>query len=429
MLSVIAISILLNLQPAFAATEPNYYVGKSEQVPFFKSVTSLFPSGSTTIEKLKKHLLKSESATNKYYQWNKIYFDEDELRPLFAAHLSKFVIDKTTNERLKVTATNTKTLQVYSAKYNSTQKVNVGDVTADAYDLGFAMALKDTYIKIKANEHSPILTTIPLGTAIEVESYENNFALIHYQSYRGYVSLSEVITKFDLASFVLSGGTWHPVRTREFDKIVTTDNQRISLNQITGVVTPPQIGIIASNSQKIPLWSRVTVSKTNIPSWQQSKLPEQGLVWWKPNKEYEQVYYDIDEILQKEISSASFHPHNPFKGIVSANGVYITHNGSHWKKLPQFENYNGPVLYLTDMLLFVGNFRSIDGGNTFENFIQIDKLASAIEFQYGFTPKRLQVKKIDSPTPLKINIEIDTGIRKIKMQSPIFSQEWSAVKT
>lgn len=424
------ISILLNSSPSQAAIVPNYYVQKPEQVPFFKSATSLFPSGYTTLEKLKKHLTKSEAtATSRYYLWNKIYFDEDELRPLFATHLSKFVIDNATNERLKVLETNSKTLQVYSEKMGALRRVKISDVHADAYDLGFAMALKDTYIKTKAMEKASILTTIPLGTAIEVEKYENGFALIRYQSYRGYVSLTEVITKFDLASFIFHKDQWLPVKQRQHDTILTSNNVKISLNNIKGIITPPQLGIIASSSQKIPLWSKVQISKTNLPSWQQSKLPDHGQVFWRPNKEFEQVFYTIDEILKKNVSNVSFHPNNPFKGLVSADGVYITQNGTHWKKLLQFEDYNGPVLYSSDALLFVGNFRSIDGGHSFENYIQIEKLASAIEFQYGFTPKKLQVQKIDSPTPLRIKIEIDTGIRKIQMESPVFSQNWRAVKT
>jgi len=430
MLSVMLIAILLNSGTASAAIEPNYYVKKPEQVPFFKSATSLFPSGSTTLEKLKKSLVKSEKGSvNKYYKWNKIYFDEDELKPLFATHLSKFVIDNLTNQRLKVLNASAKTISVYNEKYGSSQKVELSSVHGDAYDTGLAMALKDTYIKTRAEDKAPVLTTIPLGTAFEVEKFQGSFALIRYQSYRGYVSLSEIITKFDFASFVFANGEWQPIKRREFDQVVTKSNKRISMNDITGLITPPQTGIIASSSQKIPLWSKVQTTKTNVASWQLSKLAEHGFVWWKPNKEFEQVYYNLDEILAKEISFVSFHPFNPYKGIVSADGIYITQNGTHWKKLPQFEAYNGPVLYLNDQLLFVGNFRSTDGGQTFENYIQIDKLASAIEFQYGFTPKKMQVKKIDSATPTKIKIEIDTGIRRIKMESPIFTQNWQAVKT
>ena len=426
MLFVIILIFIVNIAPAQAAIVPDYYVKQPDQVPFFKSAKSLFPSGFTTLEKLRKHLLKSESATDNYYRWNKIYFSQDELRPAFATHLSKYVIDNYSNERYKVMDTNTKTLYVYSEKFNSYQKVNHSEVHADAYDMGFAMALKDVYLRTAASDKSAVKTTIPLGTPIVVESYDGNFAKVKYQSYSGWISLSEIMTKFDFASFVFAEKEWHPVKKREFDTIVTADSKRIPLNNITGIIAPPDVGLIASSTQKIPLWSKVIVTQKKLPSWQQSQIPEHGIVWWKPNREYEQVYYTIDELLEREVSYVSFHPQNPYKGIVSADGIFVSQNGFHWKKLQQFEAYNGPVLYLNDSVVFVGNWRSTDGGKSFENFIQIDKLASAIELHYGFSPKKLQVKKIEAPTPAKIKLEIETGIKKIKLESPIFSQDWRA---
>ena len=429
MLFVILSAILLNSPAAHAAIEPNYYVRQPEQVPFYKSATSHFPSGSTTLENLRKQLVKSESVSRKYYQWNKIYFAQDELMPLFATHLSKYVIENSTNKRLKVLDTNTLSLMVLEEKAGNSRKIGLNDVRADAYDLGFAMALKDVYLKSKASDKSMIQTTIPQGTRFEVQQFENNFALVHYQNYVGYVSLSEIITKYDLASFVFADKEWHQVQARQFDFVITKSKKKIALNQIKGVITPDHIGIIASSTQKIPLWSKVKVTKSTVAGWQQSYLKEHGLIWWKPNKEFDQVFYSIDELLKKDISSVSFHPQNPLKGILSSDGIYITENGSQWRKLQQFENFNGPVNYFNDSLLFVGNFRSVDGGATFDNYIQIDKLASAIEFQYGFVPRRLQVRKIETVAPFRMKIEIDTGIRRIKMESPLFAQDWKAAKS
>ena len=414
---------------AQAAIEPNYYVKKFDQVPFYKSTTSLFASGSTSVEQLKKNVVKSQKSTDKYYQWNKIFFGEDELMPMFATHLSRYVIDNGTNERLKVTDTNTRSLTVLNEKTDRPAKVNISEVQADAYDLGFAMSLHDAYLRSQPNLKSMVKTTIPQGTRFLVEKYESGYALIKYHNYKGYISLSEIITKFDLASFVFAENTWQQVQRREFDFIITTKDEKISLNDIRGIITPREHGIIASSSQKIPMWSKVKVTKTNITKWQQSFIKGQGLVWWKPNREFERMYFTVDEILAKKISYASFDTENPYRGLVSANGVYITQNGYHWRKLPQFEDYNGPVHFFSNDLLFVGNFKSINGGRTFETYIQIDKLAAAIEHQYGFVPKMLQVKKIETPTPLKIRIEVETGFKKIKMESPLFSQDWKPSKT
>lgn len=429
MLFVMISSILLSAHTAFAAIEPDYYLKKPDQVPYFKSTNSLFPSGAASLEQLKKTVVKTQSSTENAYQWGKIFFAEQELKPLFATHLSNYVISNSGNERLKVLEASTKSLSVLNEATGFTTKVNIRDVHADAYDTGMSIALKDIYLKTKPDDKSETQTTIPQGTRLKVEKFAGQFALVNYQMYRGYIQLSEVMSKVDLASFVFAANQWHKVDHREFDQIITDKNAKIQIDQIKGMITPDNAGLIASSNQKIPLWSHVTLLKATMTQWQQSKIKDQGLVWWRPNKEYEQVYYSIDELLKKDISSVSFHPYNSMKGLVSADGVYITQNGNQWRKLSQFDGYNGPVYYFNDSLIFVGHFRSIDGGKTFENYIQIDKLASAIEYQFGYSPKQMQVQKIESPTPMKIKIEIDTGGRRIKLESPLFTQNWQAIRS
>jgi hypothetical protein len=432
MLFVIISSILLNFNTASAAISPESGTKSAFEVPFYKSTNSLFPSGSTTIENLKKQIVGSQKASAHLYKWNKIYFNRDEIKPLFATHLSRYVIDAKTTTRYKVVETNVNSVQLFSKDKKKLTKRNINEVIPDAYDTGFVMALKDIYLRTSfrpsSSGHSTVLTTIPPGTRLAVNKYVDDYALVKYQNYEGYINLSELITKFDFASFVFAKNEWHQVRGRNFDKIMTSKNLKISLNDIKGVLTPDNRGIIASNNQKIPMWSQVEVTKNKITTWNKSLIKEHGTVWWKTTGEVEQIYYTVDELLKKQISSVSFHPNNPLKGILSSDGVYITEDGYSWRKLQKFDGFNGPVNYFNDLLLFVGNFRSTDGGKTFDNYIQIDKLASAIEYQFGFVPKKLQVRKIETFTPFRIKIEIETDHRKIKMESPFFSQDWKAVK-
>ncbi|MEK6627710.1 MAG: SH3 domain-containing protein [Bdellovibrionota bacterium] len=433
MLFVILSSILLSVSQIRAATiKPSAHElnpKSSLEVPFYKSTSSLFPSGTTSVETLKKLILKTQHGSDQLYQWNKLYFSQDELKPLFAVHLSQFVIDPKKNKRYKVVETTTKSLQLFDTEKKLLLKKNINEVKADNYDMGYVMALKDIYLRSKAQIQASVQTTIPQGTRLVVENYNNEFALVKYQSYEGYVHLSELITKFDFATFVYAQNEWHQVKNRQYDKIISVKNISIPLNSIKGLSTPEFKGIIASTSQKIPLWSQVEVVREKISVWNQSHLKDHGPVWWKPLKEAQQIYYTIDELLKKDISSVSFHPQNPLKGILSSDGVFITENGYHWRKLEQFENFNGPVHYFNDLLLFVGNFRSTTGGQSFDNYIQIDKLASAIEYQFGFSPKKLQVKKIETRFPFRLKIEIETGVRKIKMESPLFAQDWKATKS
>lgn len=431
MLFVILFTFLIHQPEAFAASPAAFNRSengkKNSEVPFFKSPSSLFPSGYTNLERLKKSMQATAQATSSYYKWNKLYFNQDELRPVFAAHISRTVLDAT-ETRYLVIDSNTQSLMLQDEKRGIRKKIPVQDVKTDPYDLGFVLTLKDSFLRQSPSEKSEVLTTIPQATKLTVQIYRNRFAQVRYLDYVGFVDISELLTKFDFSHFVFANGLWHQVKAREFDTIRTVNAEKIHLNDIKGLLTPENRGIIASATQKIPLWSQVEVSKEKFSVWNKSQLTGHGLIWWQPIGSKTQEFHTTDELLNREVSSVSFHPQKPTKGILSADGVFITEDGVNWKNLPQFEGFNGPVHYFNDSLIFVGSQRSTDGGYNFENYIQLDKLAAAIEHQFGFTPKKLIVKRIESRAPFKVKIEIDAGPRQIKMESPLFAQDWKASK-
>ena len=401
----------------------------SPQVPFFKTPQSLFPSGSTSIENLEKNQLGQTFKPEVFYKYKKSLFAKNELRPIFPTHVSQSVIDPKTHKRWSVLETKLDRVLTYDSKSKSTMEFAIEDVVADPYDTGFALTLKDVFLKKDPLEKAPTLTTVPGGYRFSVLKYKNRFAEVSYKNYVGYISVSEIITKFDFATYIFAGKKWNLVKNRNFDFINTADNKKYQLDEITGLITPDQVGLVASKNQKIPLWSRVESILKNKASWIQSHIKGQGIIWWKRNDLSQEKVYTIDEILKKDIASVSFHPKNPLKAILSAHGVYITEDGYHWKEMKNFKNFHGPVHYFNDLMIFIGNYRSTDQGKTFENYIQIDKLTAAIESQFGFLPRRLQVKKIDTLPPYQIKLEIETGFRRIQMQSPLFAQSWFAVKS
>lgn len=398
-------------------------------MPFFKTPQSPFPSGATLLENLEKNRIGHTLKAELYYKYKTESFAKSDLRPIFPTHISQSIIDPKTKKRWSVLETRVDTILTYDTKTKVTAQFNIDDVTSDPYDTGYALTLKDSFLKAKPGDTEKILTTIPGGTRFTVLKYKSGFAEVSFKNYVGYVSVTELITKFDFATYVYANKKWNIVKRRTFDFVETSDGKKISFNAITGVVAPDQVGIIGSGTQKVPLWSRVELQTRTKPAWIQSQIKGHGAVWWKPTETSEEKIYTIDELLKKEIASISFHPKDPMKAIMSANGVYITDDGYHWKELKEFKSFNGPVHYFNDLMIFVGNFRSTDHGKTFENYIQIEKLASAIQNEYGFLPKNLQVKRIETVAPYVLKIEVETGHRRIRMQSPLFAQTWSAVKS
>lgn len=366
--------------------------------------------------------------TEKFYKWKSQLFRVEELKPIRPVHLSKTVIDPKTNHRFKVTEANISQIKVRDEASKVMKTYQIDQLASDPYDMGLAITLTDAYLKKSVTENAKILTTIPQGQLLYPLGFEKGFVKVQYKDYVGYVRLSETITKFDLATVIYAQEKWQFVKRRDFDYMVTVENKKIHLSQIRGLVTPDLRGLIASPTQKIPMWSQVEVVNDQKPSWIESNIKGHGLVWWKPSVAADEIY-TIDELLKKEISSVSFHPKNPLRGLLSAHGVFMTEDGYHWKKLSQFADFNGPVYYFNDLLIFVGHFRSLNGGKSFDNYIQIDKLASAIEYSLGYFPKRLQVKRIETLPPFRLKIEVDTGVKKIKMESPLFAQDWKVVRS
>lgn len=400
----------------------------SQQVPFFKTVQSSFPSGATSIENLEKNRIGQTFKQESIYKYNSQNFSRSEITPVFPTHMSQSVIDPKTKKRWSALETKVDSILAFDTKNKITTLFNIDDVVADPYDTGYVLTLKDSYLKAEAKETAKVLTTIPGGTRFSVLKFKNGFAEISYKAYLGYIPVSELITKFDFATYAFAKNKWNEIKKRTFDFVETKDGKKIHFDDITGLVTPNQIGLIASKNQKIPLWSRIECATNNKPAWIQSQIKGHGPVWWKPLETSAEKIYTIDDLLKKDIASISFHPKNPMKAILSARGVYITDDGYNWREVKEFKNFNGPVHYYNEQMIFVGNFRSTDQGKSFENYIQIEKLASAIQSEYGFLPKKLQVKRIETLAPFQIKIEIETGQHRLHMQSPLFVQNWVAVK-
>lgn len=427
MLSVIALALQLSQNPTHAALSPLL------QVPFFKSTQSLFPSGSTTLEALQKQQLLKTKFSDSVYRWNGKNFKKGELKPVLPVHLSDYVVELNNHKRWRVLDIGVDALRVQDPLTKLEKNLTTAQVLSDSFDLGSALILKDTFLRKTSSNEGTVLTTIPQGFRLKPLYYQDGFFKVQYKDYVGFVSLSEALTKFDMCTLVYSENQWHFVTKREFGFLITNTKKKISLNQIQKIITPDSRGIIASSNQKVPLWSMIEVIQNPQPDWIQSQLKGHGTIWWKtPEDSQKNPLVEeailVDQLIRQPIASVSFHPKNPLKGILSSNGVYITEDGLHWKRLRQFDEYNGPVHYFNDLLIFIGNFRSTDGGKSFENYIQIDRLAQAIQDQFGFLPRRLQVNKIETRAPFQIRIEIETGFRKIKMESPLFTQDWKAAK-
>lgn len=409
------------LQPQAPVLSELFASRKTKEIPFFKSKMSIFPSGYASFERLNEQLVSSETNDAFYLSKNDKKISPSLVPNITAFHLSRVWIEKYTKRRVK--PNNEMDLATILLNYDT-----------DPYDRGLVLTLNETKLRKIADIKASTLKTIPKLNYFIPISFEKGFIKVLYQSQFGFIDINDCISKYDFAKFAFSfkskTNTWEVILRREFDTLTTSKNQALHLAEIKGLVVDQKLAYAYKENEHYPKWTSFKLVKEKSKPWLQSQLKGHGLIWWqRPEIEIlAKNTISIDELIKKDVYSVSFQAENPKKGLVSADGVYITEDGQSWSQIAQFKDYSGPVYYHTDLLMFVGNYRSIDGGKTFENYIQVDKVSSAIAKSTGVTPKKIQITKIKIQKPYSIIIDVHTGSRKIRLKSPIFSQDWTQVK-
>lgn len=384
------------------------WLSPPKRVLYYKTPQSEFSSGETSLDILKKNQISSAQFVSE---------KEDSFYQYGEQNISKFLITPT-----------------FASSLNRNH-------TKDPYqDLGYFLVLSGTEIKSSPSLSAHKVSQIPAHTKIIPIEFRNGFVKIKYQNKIGFIDITNTLSKFDYARAVYITHpktkitNWFLVKNRIFDQIELIDGTVIPLGLVTGLYTKDDLGIITDKNPTLPIWSKVTIKKNIEKNWKKSFLSGHGVVYWVAPSNTDDLAANtqaqsIDDLLKKEIYSISFSPNNPKKAVVSSeDGVLITKDGENWSKISILNQYKGPVLYYNDLLIYAGTYRSTDGGKSFEKYINISSLTATITDSLGFKPSSVLIKKMSPDAKLKMNIEVDTGTKTLKLQSSVFGQKWTVIK-
>lgn len=397
-------SLILGLSSLFYC-EAQAIMGKeSQNVLYYKDFKSEFPSGQASIETLKKNLISnayfSGEKESSFYIYGEQKISKSLLKPTFAKDLS------------------------------------TDSLCCDNYaDIGLFLVLSSTPLKTEPKISSTTLSTIPKMQKLKPLGYKNGYVLVKYNTIKGYIDITSTLSKFDYARAVYATvngkPSWNYVKARVFDQIYLTNGSSVSLNEVKGLLINSNLGFITQTDDQLPLWSKVELKKTNEKNWRKSYIDGHGVVWWTEPKDTEKNQtVKIDDLLKNEVYSVSFHPKNPKKAIASTDqGVFITQNGESWTEITSFKTYKGPVLYYSDNLIFVGTYKSIDKGQTFNNFLNVNTLSESLRKKLGYQPSAVKIKSLKAADGLKLLVELDTGIKTLKLRSAVYSSSWDLISS
>ncbi len=426
-----------------------------EATSFYKTPKSLFSSGQCSRSELEKNIVRSETELSYQVQWDKRNFEIKgadiirEIQLAKSAYNTEMVIlrSQPQSNSSYLSSLKAKTQFLILATENSwalvrTQNqegwVPLFSLEANSEDTGAAVTLIDSFVREKPDLNSKLITTIPLGTRLQEFEIQGDWIHLNTPKYKGFIDLGHVYLRADFARWAHHRRLgWIQILHRENFKLKTQDNLLFPLSDFTAFVSHPHRAFVINSQPQGPQKrSRVEIKKLNADRWAASRLKDHGEVWWKKEslalgvniKAQTSEEISTAELLKRDIFSMAFTDTKKIQGIVSAKGVFKTEDGKNWRRLDSFGNGDFPVAVHKDGAWFVGAYRSLDNGKSFEPFIRWDKVADVLakkNISIGSMVKILRIESLKTPY---IEILMDTGTRRVSLQTHIYNQTWQTVK-
>lgn len=427
-----------------------------EAIRFFKSPESLFPSGQASLDDLEKTSVSAQTQADYKALWNKQTYNLKspqilkEFQLITQAQTLRMTLSRReprTSAKVVIPVTPAEKVKVLESRQFWTQiefKKQVGwvptsDLKPVSEDLGLAMSFVDSFLRKKPGYDSEPLTTISKNTFFKNYKVTGQWLQVEYKNKLGFIDINHVYLRADFARWAHHRKMgWVRTKNRENYFLRTEDQILLPLEEITGLVGDTHRALMIESIPDGPqIRSLVQLKSLDGQQWKSSQLKGHGLVWWKksdassgtkPTPTENAKTITTDQILDKDIFSYSFVDAKSFKGLISARGVYKSNDGLNWQKIETFAGNNEPVAIIPNKGWYVGAYRSLDEGKTFEPYIRWDKMTETIVTHYSRAPLFMKILKIESHKNNRLLLTIDAGFKKINLQSSRDQSEWVVLK-
>lgn len=342
-------------------------------ISFFKETSSRFPSGQKSLNELERSLIRKQNRSAHLIRKDGKEFWKERQDLLFFTDLESKTLER-------------------------------------------AKTLFTSELRLAPSEDARVLLNIPPSSDVWILSFGRNFAQVRFgepSGIEGWVSLQKLALRGDFAAFAQNQeGIWKPVLHREFGDLILEDRSRLPLFLGQNFVPRKNFALLYQAHLHFAPGSRVEVLQDSGESWQISRLPGHGDVYWKYPRAKTRVGISTEQILAREIYSVSFHPRQAKLGLVAADGIFSTRDGESWHRLDLFQNQNLPVLVSSQGHLFVGHQWSRNGGSSFEPYLKLENLASQLRSQAS----TLRLNAIEEGSDRSLRVQIQAGSERMDLR-------------
>lgn len=312
------------------------------------------------------------------------------------------------------------------------------NIKGQEIDWGFAYAKKPTTLRNKPVSKAPILKKVKMGKKLIPISFHADWVRVRYHGQQGYVPIKDLLTKVDFADKIKINNAWAPIRGMTGPWLRVNQQEFGTLAQIQGIKTVPNWAFIAKNKSivykqpsitsgslgHLPWMAPVQVVETRQVKWGKAKIRRRQRIWWRMEElslnptqaalvdlPLTKGHLDTSDVFSRPIFDIASSPVIHNLTFVSADGIYLSIDGTSWEKLTQFKNNNFPINIAKSGTVYIGPYKSTDHGQTFESYIRWERILPLITQKTRRAPKKLQIQKIkildSTGQHLRINVHSD----------------------
>ncbi len=321
----------------------------------------------------------------------------------------------------------------WTSKANGTgwvQSENIWDVhSLNSKDWGTLITRQPTPLRQLPTSKSPLYGFIQDKERIKLlDRLPNGWLYVNHKKKKGYLRISEVISHFDFSKKIKYKNSWHAWMYLLPNGVEVQNQKFVPLHKIDGFKNFEIIVIKNNNAPvfqrphsnskiitRLKYLTRARQIKIHENQWHKSQIPHHGSVWWKTShleKSKKPLILKNTDLLSRKVFDMATSPVNPTRMFISADGIFSSQDGISWKKIELFGNKNYPIEFSKEGVLYIGHYRSINHGKTFDSYIRWDHVIKEISNHKNLKYLKLKDIKILDEKGSHLKILVDTGNSK-----------------
>lgn len=291
---------------------------------------------------------------------------------------------------------------------------------------GHFVSKHKTPLRGRPSMDSRIKGYLSSGLKLKSLGFRNGFVQIQWKGQTFFIPFHDVLSRLNFATQIKVNDTWQDILFVMGAWVKSTDGQFVPLNLIQGIKGGRSLGYVMASRTflRSQPHAKAQVLLT-LPQFTPVMLSKRVFKERLPSKSRSLRLITTDQLFERKVFDVASQNHFMW---ASASGIFRSFDGNSWEKVVFFKNQDFPLAIAPSGKLYVGPYKSIDRGKTFQQYIRWDLVFDALKEGGISAVSHLGIKDIEflenNDQVLKMTVQIGRdGTQKAKLAHVISYNE------